>query len=235
MIKNVYLFGELSNYGVHDNGTVINSKGKIMVPYEINSGYLALRLSHKNTRTHKLVHRLVWEAFNGAIPENMYINHIDGNKHNNALSNLELVTRSENMIHASRTGLSKTGEDHYKSIYTNEQVRHCCELIATGKYKRSKIAKMTGVEGSLISGIISRTKWYNISKDYDFSKYYDLVMKKGPVFDEFQKDVITLMIIDGHTDDDIMYNMALCDNKDIRKALYRIRYKVYVQRLSHWT
>lgn len=50
----------------------------------------------------KLVHRLVWEAFNGPIPKGMWINHKDGNKANNHLDNLELTTPSENHFHASR-------------------------------------------------------------------------------------------------------------------------------------
>lgn len=44
-----------------------------------------------------LTHRLVWEVFNGKIPENMLINHKNGVKNDNRLENLELVTHQENM------------------------------------------------------------------------------------------------------------------------------------------
>ena len=45
-------------------------------------------------------HRLVWVYRNGAIPAGKELNHKDGNKRNNQLDNLELVTRSENLLHA---------------------------------------------------------------------------------------------------------------------------------------
>ena len=41
-------------------------------------------------------HRIVWETFNGEIPEGLEIDHMDNNRKNNALSNLQLVTRAEN-------------------------------------------------------------------------------------------------------------------------------------------
>jgi hypothetical protein len=55
-------------------------------------GYYDVGLEKKRYR----VHRLVWEAFNGPIPEGMQINHIDEVKTNNALTNLSLMTPKEN-------------------------------------------------------------------------------------------------------------------------------------------
>ena len=65
-----------------------------------NRGYLFVQLG----KDHKLkyIHRAVWEAFNGPIPEGLQINHLDENKHNNSLSNLSLVTPRENMNWGSR-------------------------------------------------------------------------------------------------------------------------------------
>lgn len=53
-------------------------------------------------------HRLVASAFIGEIGYKMEVNHIDGLKTNNNISNLEIVSRSENIIHAYRTGLNKS-------------------------------------------------------------------------------------------------------------------------------
>lgn len=65
----------------------------------INSGYLSIRLCKNATYTQKLVHRMVWEAFNGEIPARLEVNHKDLDKTNNRLDNLELLTHQENLIH----------------------------------------------------------------------------------------------------------------------------------------
>ena len=57
------------------------------------------------------VHRLVYEAFKGEVPEDLEIDHIDRNKHNNNPDNLRLVTRAENM---NNIKLSDFGEEFRK-------------------------------------------------------------------------------------------------------------------------
>lgn len=69
-----------------------NQNDKILVPcgcVDKNTGYVSCK--------NGLLHRIIWETFNGEIPRGMEIDHIDCNKQNNALSNLRLVTHSENM------------------------------------------------------------------------------------------------------------------------------------------
>ena len=65
----------------------------------INSGYQMVHLCKEGNYTRKLVHRIIWESFNGPIPERLEINHKDLNKTNNRLDNLELVTHQQNLIH----------------------------------------------------------------------------------------------------------------------------------------
>jgi hypothetical protein len=65
----------------------------------INNGYRITNLCKNGRYTKKLIHRLVWEAFNGEIPTRLEVNHKDLDKTNNRLDNLELMTHQENLIH----------------------------------------------------------------------------------------------------------------------------------------
>lgn len=85
----------------------------VLKQQESHSGYLRVCLRLGGFTKVCFVHRLVAEAFLGAIPEGHQVNHIDGDKHNNHSSNLEYVTPKENMQHAVRTGLFPGGEKHY--------------------------------------------------------------------------------------------------------------------------
>ena len=58
-----------------------------------NKGYMRLRTAYKSTY---YVHRLVWETFKGEIPEGLQIDHINNDRTDNRLKNLQLVTCSEN-------------------------------------------------------------------------------------------------------------------------------------------
>lgn len=71
------------------------------------NGYLIVNVRINGKAMLVYAHRLVWEALKGAIPLKKDINHRDGNKTNNHPDNLELASRSENILHAYRTGLSR--------------------------------------------------------------------------------------------------------------------------------
>lgn len=60
-------------------------------------GITKLNFDITEKRYNRYVHRIIWETFNGPIPKGQEINHIDHVKSNNKLSNLELVTHSEDV------------------------------------------------------------------------------------------------------------------------------------------
>jgi hypothetical protein len=86
------------------------------------NGYLYLNLCKNNKRRTQRVHRLVMLTFCGA--SDLQVNHIDGNKKNNNLLNLEYCTSSENILHAFRIGLKKMpkGENHPSNKLTKKEV-----------------------------------------------------------------------------------------------------------------
>jgi hypothetical protein len=103
--RNVIIDGkEVSNYYVSDLGRFKNSKGIIMENYKPHhSGYIYLRVNKEKYA----LHRLVAFAFLDNPKNKPFVNHIDGNKTNNKLENLEFVTVQENCLHSAQTGLTK--------------------------------------------------------------------------------------------------------------------------------
>jgi hypothetical protein len=85
----------------------------IMTPQRNDHGYMVIALIKNRTRKVFRIHRLVASAFIEKVDGKYYVNHIDGDKTNNNVDNLEWCTRSENMVHAFKTGLVKvkTGKD----------------------------------------------------------------------------------------------------------------------------
>jgi len=87
-------------YKISDMGNCINSNsGKSLTPYKANQ-YLMLSMWDGSKLVRELVHRMVATAFLDRPSDKKFVNHIDGNKLNNVLSNLEWTTLSENTHHA---------------------------------------------------------------------------------------------------------------------------------------
>ncbi len=83
----------LSGFYASACGTVLHGERIVGLKVMSRGGYLVVDIGRGATR---VAHRLVWEAFNGAIPDDREIDHIDGDPTNNALANLRLATRREN-------------------------------------------------------------------------------------------------------------------------------------------
>lgn len=81
------------------------SKERLLTPTDNGRGYLVVNFRIKNYRKCYLVHRLVAQAFIDNPYNKEEVNHIDGDKTNNTVMNLEWVTKQENINHAWETGL----------------------------------------------------------------------------------------------------------------------------------
>lgn len=100
------------NYEVSNLGRVRRIKsgcgtyeGRILNFIENGKGYVIAPMTLNSKKYRRYVHRLVADAFIPNPDGKPEVNHIDGNKRNNCVDNLEWVTRSENCAHACRTGL----------------------------------------------------------------------------------------------------------------------------------
>lgn len=81
-------------------------KGREITQHISNTGYYNVKLCNGGDRKYFFVHRLVATAFIPNKENKPQINHIDGNRLNNHVNNLEWVTMSENVLHAYNTGLN---------------------------------------------------------------------------------------------------------------------------------
>ena len=95
-----------SNYLVSNTGKVRRQGSDKNHLFRDKNGYSVVDLYNKGDRRTRRVHRLVAEAFIPNPDNKPEINHKDGDKHNNNVSNLEWVTTKENCQHAWKSGLS---------------------------------------------------------------------------------------------------------------------------------
>ena len=109
-----------TNFGANKYGQIFNKKtNRCSIGILQPSGYFNITFSQKGLQRKTFhVHRFVYECIKGDIPEGMEINHIDSNKQNNCIKNLELVTRSENAKHAYKykTKIEITSDKPIESI-----------------------------------------------------------------------------------------------------------------------
>jgi hypothetical protein len=158
-------------YEVSDQGRARRVKtqsgrpsGRLMRP-GYRRDYLNYTLSYLNVQQTFCAHRLVWEAFNGPIPEGMQINHKNGGKRDNRLTNLELCTPQENTAHAySVLGRVRTppphkvGEANGRAKLKESDLPEIRRLRALG-WSQQKIADQFGVNQTIISGILRGAYW----------------------------------------------------------------------------
>ena len=96
---------DFENYIIHSDGKVYNKRGKSICEWKDNCGYLQVKLSKNGKWYYRRVHRLVTEAFI-PNPNNLkQVNHIDGDKTNNDISNLEWCNNKENTKHGYENNL----------------------------------------------------------------------------------------------------------------------------------
>lgn len=177
------------NYSVDEHGNVRSDRrGIIRSLTENQFGYLQVTLHDSGERTTFRVHRLVALTFIPNPDNKPQVNHKDGNKKNNHVSNLEWATSQENIFHAFENGLiePERGEDRHWDKITNEQVHEVCKLLQEGK-SGVEVEENTGVHYKTISNIRTKNKWRHISDLYDFKVSTQPRLSKETVRDICEK------------------------------------------------
>lgn len=128
-IKNFRDLYQISNLGrVRRKDTL-----KVLTPLTLSKGYKGVRLyENEKQAVTKKIHRLVAEYFLENPLNLPQVNHIDGNKSNNKVENLEWCSNDYNMNHALLHGLIPKGEKRHDSKCTEESLQYLQELINAG-------------------------------------------------------------------------------------------------------
>ena len=99
---------------IHKSGKTYLREGRILKRTINHNGYLRVGIVKNKKQEWFFVHRLVWEAFNGPIPEGMQVNHINEIKTDNRLENLNLMTPKENSAYG--TGRKRSDKKRKKPV-----------------------------------------------------------------------------------------------------------------------
>jgi len=126
-------------------GSKRSCSGTELKPQDNGKGYKFVPLTRDGETRLRTVHRVVAEAFIPNRHGKSEVNHIDGDKSNNSLSNLEWVTKEENMAHASDV----LGVMDFNQRFTETQVI----AIRSDKRSDSEVAREFGVSASTINAI----------------------------------------------------------------------------------
>lgn len=150
----------LDDYEISDNGTVRNKHtGRTIKQFVGKDGYLRTQIAGKT----RLVHRLVALAFIPDVDDKLFVNHKDGNKQNNNVSNLEWCTRSENMRHAYKHQLKKApiGINNGRNKLSYEDVSFILEnyIPRDVRYGAKALSKQFGVAPQTICAVASGQNW----------------------------------------------------------------------------
>lgn len=120
-------------------------------------GYHRVIMTVNKKQVSRLVHRLVCQAFLRGFDSDKQVNHIDGNKSNNRIDNLEMVTNMQNRQHAVRMGLIAKGESHGGAKIKSKHVAQIKALKGSATYKQ--IGIRFGISAPSVSRIINGQTW----------------------------------------------------------------------------
>lgn len=140
---------------------------KLRVP-ALKNGYRTYHMCKDGVRKYRLAHILVWTTFKGSIPDSIDVNHKDGDRDNPALTNLDLMTRSENCAHSfqilgrANFNVPHLGSKNGSSKLTEQDIPEIFRLSAAGWYQW-QIAEHFRISQPAVGMILRGKKWRHVS------------------------------------------------------------------------
>lgn len=158
--------GQIRSYANSDDGEILSQSID-------TNGYPKVNLYHTEAGRHTFsVHKIVANVFLPSPPplpdhirRYIQVNHIDNDKTNNSVENLEWVSAKNNIAHAIQNGWSpgRNGEENGRSKLTRKKVKWCrCAYAAHSNVTQKSLAKATGVCQSVMGKAISNRKWDHV-------------------------------------------------------------------------
>jgi hypothetical protein len=156
------VLGYNGNYTISEDGVILSNSGRFLnkedksITHSLtDDGYEFIRLSLNYKIKKHFVHRIIAQHFIPNPNGLEQVNHIDGNKRNNVISNLEWCSRQDNMKHAALNNLMQNGSDRPSSKLTEKQAIE----IKNSKLSGSELAKIYGVSKNTALLIKRGLKW----------------------------------------------------------------------------
>jgi uncharacterized protein (UPF0248 family) len=158
-------------------------------------GYRFVTLHGKQIPLHRIV---AYCFYNDCYKDGLVVNHIDGNKQNNRVNNLEWVTQQENIKHSRENNLQPIQTNNYKGKFTVEQRDEIKRLWDSGELSKRKIAEMYNVSHTCINDIIN-----------DKYKYAD----KVNIYEEVAKPLVDTL-------NELRDSYIMCTDEVVKKKIW---------------
>jgi DNA-binding transcriptional regulator YiaG len=175
-MERLYPIKGFDKYMITKTGKVYSCYSKIfMKPHQNKDGYLKVIINNNNNKkVNKTIHRLLMENFVPNPENKKEVNHLDGNKQNNSLDNLEWLTRKENAQHASSLGLFnpvKTPMPGEKNGNSKLKEKDILEIrAAKGQVTQGNLAIKYGISKSQIDRIQNGHYWNHVKNEVSQKK-----------------------------------------------------------------
>lgn len=214
-------------YFITEEGQIFDRYLDKFLSSHINTGYNRVAFRTKSgTQKAYYNHVLAGVVYLGDYRNTLTVNHEDGDKSNNHISNLKWMTHHENITHAITNGLIKN-----RTSLTEPIVRQVCDLIVNGESVR-KIADILGLKLTTVEGIKNKYNWTNISDEYTFPPKAVYKMMSPELIDaiceDIKNNVTSKEIADKHNINiHTLYSFNRKYRRNIQGILNKKNYKKY--------